>query len=266
MRWWSRARSRPVAAASDAPDAAVDAQLEGFTSPDSYCPGDPKCVTAWRRPAQGRRGKHTYTPQNFETYTDENNDRKWESTEPYTDLNGNGKFDGVWLFGGGRAAESASRPTSRRARSRSSRAISRSSSSTSTASACSRATWTTIRNDPMLAGLDIDHIIVGATHAHDAPDTVGLWGPTATSTGREDFVMNGLYDAAAAAIKDAVTSARARADGDRLDQADQRPDQPDVQDGRLEPGHPRSDHLRSDADDRAVREGRPIRPRPSARS
>lgn len=190
-----------------APDAAVDAQLEGFTAPDIHCPGDPKCATRGDGQLKVGAGKHTYTPQNFETYTDENNDRKWESTEPYTDLNGNGKFDGVWLFGGGRAAESVKTDVEARALA----FVEGDITVVIVYVDCIgllAGDMDNIRNHPMLAGLDIDHIIVGATHAHDAPDTIGLWGPTATSTGREDFVMNGLYDAAAAAIKDAVTSAQ----------------------------------------------------------
>src|SRR5689334_22409669 len=87
------------------PDAQVDAQLEGFTAPDLHCPGDPSCATRGDGQLKVGAAKRIYTPQNFETYTDENMNREWDSTEPFTDLNGNGKFDGVWLFGGGRAAE-----------------------------------------------------------------------------------------------------------------------------------------------------------------
>jgi hypothetical protein len=189
-----------------APDAAVDAQLEGFTAPDIHCPGDPKCMTRGDGQLKVGAAKRTFTPQNFETYTDSNMNRKWDSTEPYTDLNGNGKFDGVWLFGGARAAEGVKTDVEARAIAFVEGDI------TVVIVYCDAigllaGDMDAIRQNPQLAGLDIDHIIIGATHAHDAPDTVGLWGPTATSTGREDFVINGLYDAAAAAIKEAVTTA-----------------------------------------------------------
>jgi hypothetical protein len=189
-----------------APDAAVDAQLEGFTAPDIHCPGDPKCMTRGDGQLEVGAAKRTFTPQNFETYTDSNMNRKWDSTEPYTDLNGNGKFDGVWLFGGARAAEGVKTDVEARAIAFVEGDI------TVVIVYCDAigllaGDMDAIRQNPQLAGLDIDHIIIGATHAHDAPDTVGLWGPTATSTGREDFVINGLYDAAAAAIKEAVTTA-----------------------------------------------------------
>ncbi|MBV8758257.1 MAG: hypothetical protein JO257_13305 [Deltaproteobacteria bacterium] len=185
----------------------MDARLEGFDSPDVKCPGSPKCMTRGDGQLKVGAAKRIYTPQNFETYTDENMNRKWDSTEPYTDLNGNGKFDGVWLFGGARAAEGVKTDVE-------ARAIAFVEGDITVvvvyvdAIGLLAGDMDKIRNHPMLAGLDIDHIIVGATHAHDAPDTVGLWGPTATSTGREDFIMNGLYDAAAAAIKDAVTNAQ----------------------------------------------------------
>jgi hypothetical protein len=188
-----------------APDAAVDAQLEGFSAPDIHCPGDPACMTRGDGQLKVGAGKHIYTPQNFETFTDENNDRKWESTEPYTDLNGNGKFDGVWLFGGARAAEDTKTDVEARALAFTEGDITVVVVYVDCIGLLA-GDMDKIRNHPMLAGLDIDHIIIGATHAHDAPDTIGLWGPTATATGREDFVMNGLYDAAASAIKDAVTT------------------------------------------------------------
>src|SRR5262245_52965934 len=82
---------------------APDAQLEGFDKPDLVCPGSPGCASAGDGQLKVGVAKRTWTPTNFETFTDENNDRHWQTTEPYTDLNGNGKFDGVWLFGGSRA-------------------------------------------------------------------------------------------------------------------------------------------------------------------
>ena len=32
-------------------------------------------------------------------------------------------------------------------------------------------------------GIDLDHLIVSATHTHEAPDTMGLWGRSATTSG-----------------------------------------------------------------------------------
>ncbi|MBL0217952.1 MAG: hypothetical protein IPQ07_29240 [Myxococcales bacterium] len=190
---------------SSKPDGGVDAQLEGFVTPDIVCPGGPDCGSAGDGTLKVGVGKRVWTPQGFETYTDENGDREYQSSEPYTDLNGNHRFDGVWLFGGGRAAQGVSTDVEARAM----------------AFVEGDMTFVIlyidcigllandmdkIRQHPSLQGLGIDHILIGATHAHDAPDTMGLWGPTATVTGRQNFVLDRLYDQAAAAVKDAVTT------------------------------------------------------------
>ena len=184
-----------------------DARLEGFDQPDIVCPGDPSCATTGDGTLKVGAAKRAYTPVGFETYTDENMNDSWETDEPYTDLNGNGKFDGVWLFGGGRAAKSVKTDVE-------ARAIAFVEGDITVvivyidAIGMLAGDMDIIRQHPTLAGLDIDHIVIGATHAHDAPDLVGLWGPTVTSTGREDFVLQKVYDETAAAIKEAVETAQ----------------------------------------------------------
>ena len=184
-------------------DAAVpDARLEGFTSPDLVCPGGPTCASQGDGVLEVGAAKRTWTPQNFETYTDENNDRQWEPSEPYTDLNGNGKFDGVWLFGGGRAAEGVTTDVEARAIA----FVEGDLSFVILYNDCIgllAGDMEHIRNDPRIVALGIDHIMIGSTHAHDAPDMVGLWGPTVTVSGREDFVVNALYEADVEAIVEA---------------------------------------------------------------
>jgi hypothetical protein len=185
----------------------ADAGLEGFNGPDLDCPGDPSCASAGDGVLKVGAARRAYTPTNFETYTDENNDREWQNDEPYNDLNGNGKFDGVWLFGGGRAAISVKTDID-------ARALAFIQGDTTAVLLYIDSVGLIggdidlIRQHPTLAGLDIDHIIIGTTHAHDTPDTLGLWGPTATATGRQPFVLQALYEASAAAIKEAVETAR----------------------------------------------------------
>ena len=206
---WSAAALALVACGGSkgTPDATPDAQLEGFDQPDIVCPGGPTCATAGDGVLAVGVGKRVYTPQNFETYTDENGDRQWQSSEPFVDKNGNGKFDAVWLFGGGRAALGVTTDVEARAMAFVEGDITVAIVYIDSIGMLA-GDMDLIRQHPMLAGMDIDHIVVGATHAHDAPDTVGLWGPTVTSTGREPFVLQGVYDAAAAAVKDAITSAQ----------------------------------------------------------
>jgi hypothetical protein len=185
---------------------APDAQLEGFDKPDLVCPGDPACASAGDGVLKVGAAKADWTPTNFETYTDENNDRSWETTEPYMDLNGNGKFDGVWLFGGGRAAETVTTHVEARAMA----FVQGDMTFVIVYNDCIgllAGDMDNIRNDPRLAGLGIDHIIIGSTHAHDAPDVVGLWGPQPAVTGREQFIIDALYEADVTAITQAVQSA-----------------------------------------------------------
>ncbi|MEJ7597036.1 MAG: hypothetical protein WKG01_03920 [Kofleriaceae bacterium] len=189
------------------PDGGVDARLEGFDQPDLVCPGDPACASAGDGVLRVGAGRQAYTPRGYETYTDDNGDRQYQKDEPFVDLNGNGKFDGVWLFGGGRAAMGATTEVDARSLAFVQGDITIAIVYVDTIGLIA-GDMDLIRQHPMLAGLDLDHVIVGATHAHDAPDAVGLWGPTATETGRQPFVMQAIYDAAAQAVKTAVMSAR----------------------------------------------------------
>ncbi len=191
-----------------APDAGVpDARVEGFDHPDLVCPGGPDCMSTGDGQLKVGAAKRTYTPTDFETYTDENGDNKYETTEPYTDKNGNGKFDGIWLFGGGRAAFGVTTDVE-------ARAIAFIEGDLTIAICYIDAIgilagdMDAIRQDPALAGLNIDHVIIGATHAHDAPDMVGLWGQDVGITGREPFVVDAMKAAAVAAIAEAVTTAQ----------------------------------------------------------
>ncbi|HLL24196.1 MAG TPA: hypothetical protein VK427_18820 [Kofleriaceae bacterium] len=192
---------------SSSPDGGIDARLEGLGEPDIYCPGGPRCASVGDGVLRVGAAKRTYTPTSFETYTDENGDRKWQSDEPYTDLNGNGKFDGVWLFGGGRAALRVRTDVE-------ARAIAFAQGDTTAvvlyidSVGLLSGDLDAIREHPTLAGVDVDHVIIGTTHGHDTPDTLGLWGPTATTTGRQKFVLDALHAASAAAVKEAVETAQ----------------------------------------------------------
>ncbi len=186
-------------------DAGVDARLEGFEAPELVCPGGAGCETAGTGALEVGVGKRAWTPQNFETYTDENDDHEYSNNEPYTDLNGNGKFDGVWLFGGARAAQAVMTDVEARAI-----AFSQGDTLIVVLSLDSvgilASDMDRIRSHPSLAGLPIDHIIISSSHAHEAPDTMGLWGPTVTTTGRQKFVLERMYSQSADAIKEAVAT------------------------------------------------------------
>jgi hypothetical protein len=189
------------------PPPTVDAGLEGFQGVELDCPGDPSCPSAGDGVLEVGAARAAYTPANFETYTDENGDREWQHDEPFNDLNGNGKFDGVWLFGGSRAALSVKTDVDARALAfiqGDTTAVVLYIDSVGLISG----DLDLIRQHPILAGVDVDHIIIGSTHAHDTPDTLGLWGPSPTATGRQQFVLDALYAAGAQAVKAAIESAR----------------------------------------------------------
>jgi hypothetical protein len=187
-------------------DAGVDARLEGFAEPELVCPGGAGCESSGDGVLKVGVGKRVWTPQNFETYTDENADGEYNTTEPFTDLNGNNKFDGVWLFGGGRAAQRVETDVEARAIAFVQGEVTVVILSID-AIGMSASDMERIRGDASLAGLAIDHVVISATHAHDAPDIMGLWGPTETTTGRQPFVLDRLFAEAAAAIKEAVETA-----------------------------------------------------------
>lgn len=190
-----------------APDAGVDARLEGFAEPDIVCPGRPGCDALGDGVLNVGAAKRAYTPEDFETYTDENNDNEYQSTEPYADKNGNGTFDGVWLFGGGRAAKGVTTDVEIRAMAFIEGDVSVVIAWIDSIGMLSN-DFDKIRQDPQIAALGIDHIVLGTTHGHETPDTVGLWGPTVGVSGRQPFVLERLHAQAVAAIAEAVTSAQ----------------------------------------------------------
>lgn len=186
-------------------DAGVDARLEGFDQPDDVCPGAAHCAGAGDGVLQVGGGARVFTPTITETFTDEDGDGEWQDTEPYVDANGNGEFDAFWLFGGGRAANAVETDLEARA------VAFRQGDTLAVIVYCDAIGLLVgdidgIRNDPRLAALGIDHVIVGATHGHDSVDTIGLWGPRALVTGYNPAFNARLRDGAVGAIQDAVAA------------------------------------------------------------
>ncbi len=187
----------------DAAPAPADARLVGFDQPDVQCPGGPDCAGRGDGVLHVGAGKRVFTPVIAETWTDENNNLEWERDEPYVDANGNGEFDGLWLFGGKTPANGVHTDLE-------ARALAFRQGDITVAIVYADAIgllWADIervRQHPALAGLAIDHVIVGATHAHSTPDPVGLWGPSEFKSGRSEAYVTTLVDACAAAVADAV--------------------------------------------------------------
>jgi hypothetical protein len=188
------------------PDAGVpDARLEGFQEPDDVCPGADHCASPGDGTLFVGAAARVYTPAIPETFTDVNDDGEWESDEPYVDANGNGEFDGTWLFGGGRAANTVFTDLE-------ARAIVFREGDTTVAIVYLDAIGLLgqggdlqqIEEDARIEAAGVDLVIAGATHSHDAVDTMGLWGATPFETGYRADYNETVREAAIGAVLDAA--------------------------------------------------------------
>jgi hypothetical protein len=53
-------------------------------------------------------------------------------------------------------------------------------------------------------GIDLDHLMVSSTHTHEAPDTMGLWGRSATSSGYSETYSQYVREQSAESIRLAI--------------------------------------------------------------
>ena len=190
------------------PDAGViDARLEGFDEPDDVCPGAAHCASAGDGSLEAGAAAVVFTPEILEHWTDEDGDGQYDAGEPYDDANGNGVFDAYWLFGGGRAANGVASDLEARA------LAFRQGDTTVAIVYCDAiglliGDIDLIRNDPRIAAAGIDHVIVGSIHAHDAVDSIGLWGPSALMSGYNPAYNARLDNAAVEAVVAAAAALR----------------------------------------------------------
>jgi hypothetical protein len=153
-------------------------------------------------------GKQNINPMLVETdWTDLNDNDYWEENEPFVDTNMNMTFDATWIagFDGGRPAVGINDDLEVRAIALK--------FGDQTVVICVLDVvgyfvdeMDRIRMDPIVAALDVDHIIISSTHTHEAVDTIGLWGPDPMVSGLNPEYQKLTRDRAALAIKDAVES------------------------------------------------------------
>jgi hypothetical protein len=62
-----------------------------------------------------------------------------------------------------------------------------------------------LREAVRAAGHEVDHVLVHSTHVHEAPDLMGIWGPTLTDTGYDPLYASQVEAAAVEAIGEALT-------------------------------------------------------------
>jgi len=203
-------------------------QEEESWRPNLACPGDPSglCDSA-EGPLFVGAGKQSIVPQCFESWIDADSDGEYRRTQGDSFLDcgcdqlcpedegyvaadegeGDEVFQAVWLagFGTGRPAASVNDPIWARA------VVFEQGETSLGIVALDLVGWF---NDDVEAtremakeqGLDLDYILVAATHQHEGPDTVGMWGERIGKTGYEEeyaaFVRQSTVDALSAAITD----------------------------------------------------------------
>jgi len=180
--------------------------------PDLVCPGAPDCPAGGDGVLYVGAAKADVTPV-IDDHTeiqlvDTNGDGEFEPSQgdTFRDTNGNGIFEGQWIagFGNGRAASGVANPQWARA-------------------VALRYEGTTV----VLVSLDcvgyfydeilavramlpasagIDFLTVGATHSHEARDTMGIWGASFGETGIDDAYMTRVQQQIARAALDAVAA------------------------------------------------------------
>jgi hypothetical protein len=169
---------------------------------DLTCPGMAGCEKAEGDLLVGGAAKAITPP--IETWTDSNMNGEWDMGEAYEDLNKNGKWDGVWLagFGMGRAATGVHDDAWARVVTLEKGDLSVAMISLDCVGYFNQ--WVIdIREAAKGAGLDFDHILVSSTHVHEMQDTVGQWGPNASTTGVNPAYMDFIVKQAVEALKEA---------------------------------------------------------------
>jgi hypothetical protein len=170
---------------------------------DQRCPGDPACPDQGDGLLYVGAAKRDVTPL-VEPFVDTNGDAVHEAGEPFTDLNGNGQFDPVWLAGrsNGRLAFGVHDPIWVRCY------VLRQNQTTLANCAVDAIGYFQDEEQQIRADLDpalgVDLLMMSATHDHQSQDTTGLWGPDETTTGYDPGFMKSLRVATVEAVTEAV--------------------------------------------------------------
>jgi hypothetical protein len=180
--------------------------------PSLYCPGSDGCTGEGAGALRVGAAKVAITPDlaQYETeFDDENGDGEWDSSEPYTDTNGNGKFDAVWIagFGNGRPALGVHADIWVRA------VVFELDDLRFALVTVDSVGWMSNEVDRtreiLPPALEIDHLLMQATHVHEAPDTLGLWGRQELQTGLDEDYQASIRQKAVEAVTAAVAGLEA---------------------------------------------------------
>ncbi len=139
-------------------------------------------------------------------WTDLNSNSSWNRGEPFVDLNGNGKFDAVWMagFGEGRPGTSIHDATWVRA------IALRYNNTTIVFATVDCIGYFKQEMDKIRArlpaALGIDILVMSATHVHETQDTIGIWGEDDSHSGLDPAYMERIRAQSVVAITAAVGS------------------------------------------------------------
>lgn len=145
------------------------------------------------------------TPPQMDYYQDLNQNQRFDADEPWDDRNGNGVFDPIYLagFSQNRMATGVNDPLLLQAASFSQNQL------RVVLVSMDSIGWFKHHTDEVLKNLQkrfkVDALLVHATHNHEAPDTIGLWGPdffhTGVPTSYIDFVKKQMERAVQKALE-----------------------------------------------------------------
>jgi hypothetical protein len=214
--------------------AALACQCDGDTqdstvewTPDVYCPGDPTGTCDDNDGVlKAGVGAVTITPTCWETWEDVDGNGEYKTTtDEYFDCGcdrlcegdegypgpdegeGDDDFQAVWMagFGNGRAAQTVHDDLWARA------VVLEQGSTRVALVSVDLVGWfyddvVETRAQLAEAGVEVDYVLVSATHDHEAPDTVGMWGRRLGATGYQEDYAQLVRSATVEAITDAVTS------------------------------------------------------------
>ena len=188
----------------------ADADIEQEFAPTAYCPGSTGCSEAGEGELFVGAGQVEITPDVELLTVDVNGDGVYDEDDgdEFTDLNGNRRFDQIWLagFDAGRAALGTADPQW-------ARAIVLQEGETTIALVsidCVGLFYEDVQSIRAgLEELDIDYVSVSATRTHGARDSMGFWGPGIFTSGLDLGYLDDLRAAAVEAVRDAVDDLRA---------------------------------------------------------
>ncbi len=171
------------------------------------CPGAPSCAAVTGALRVGVAARNI-TPL-VEPWEETTGNMMRDEREPFEDLNGNGRWDPVWLagFGVARAAREVHDDVWARALTFSQGDLRVGVVSLDLVGYFHDGILR-VRLEALARKLDLDHIIVASTHQHEGPDTMGLWGVVPLIRSIDEAYLARVEAACVDALADAIAAER----------------------------------------------------------